>query len=159
MDHRDLYVKIYYEDTDAGGVVYHANYLRYMERARGEWLSELGMTHRGLAEESRIAFVVRRIDISYKVPARLDDTLAVRTNLLSVTPARLLFRQDVLFRDSGVAATTAEVEVACVSLENSRPARIPSELADKIREAYQDSGSKPSDRRQAGGSGGRRSKS
>lgn len=146
MDHPDLNVKIYYEDTDAGGVVYHANYLRYMERARGEWLSALGITHRRLAEESHVAFVVRRMEISYKVPARLDDTLVVRTHLRSFTPVRLVFRQDVLFRDSGVLAVAAEVEVASISLESRRPARIPPELADRIREEEEPgSSSKPAD--------------
>lgn len=157
MDQPDLDVKIYYEDTDAGGVVYHANYLRYMERARGEWLSAFGISYRRLAEESRVAFVVRRMEISYNVPARLDDTLTVHTSLVALTPARLVFRHDIRFRDSGVIAVTAEVEVACISLESRRPSRIPLELADKIREAHPDVGATSSGA--AGASGGRRAKS
>ncbi|HUX19821.1 MAG TPA: tol-pal system-associated acyl-CoA thioesterase [Spirochaetia bacterium] len=132
----NLRVKIYYEDTDAGGVVYHANYLRYMERGRGEWLSHLGFEHRKLAEEQGVAFVVSRIEISYKAAARLDDVLEVRTTPVRFGPVRIVFLQEVLFSTSGTVAVSAEVEVACVDPASGRLAKMPVNLAELIRSLY-----------------------
>jgi acyl-CoA thioester hydrolase len=132
----NLGVKIYFEDTDAGDVVYHANYLRYLERARVEWLSRLGYEQRTLAEKSGISFVVSRLEISYKVPARLDDRLEVQTTPIKLGSVRIVFRQDILFLESRVLAASAEVEVACVNLEAFRLARMPKELVKGIRAMF-----------------------
>ncbi len=131
-----LPLKIYYEDTDAGGVVYHANYLRYMERARSEWLAQLGYEHRELAAQANAAFVVSSLDIRYKVPARLDDRLEVRTTPTRMGPVRIVFEQEVVFRDSGVVAAAATVEVACVDPTAGRIARMPRELVSTVEALY-----------------------
>ena len=127
-----LPVKIYYEDTDAGGVVYHANYLRYMERARSEWLAQIGYEHRELAEKANAAFVVSSLDIRYKVPARLDDRLEVRTTPTRLGPVRIVFEQEVVFPDSGVVAAAATVEVACVDPGSGRVTRMPRDLTGTV---------------------------
>lgn len=127
-----LPVKIYYEDTDAGGVVYHANYLRYMERARSEWLAQIGYEHRELAEKANAAFVVSSLDIRYKVPARLDDRLEVRTTPTRMGPVRIVFEQEVVFPETGVVAAAATVEVACVDPGSGRVTRMPPDLTSTV---------------------------
>src|ERR1700743_2725756 len=88
-------VRVYYEDTDAGGVVYHATYLRYAERARTEALRDLGIPHAELVERYTLMFMVRRIEVDYLRPARLDDSLTVVTEPLAVGGASMTLRQDV----------------------------------------------------------------
>ena len=132
----ELPIKIYYEDTDAGGVVYHAGYLRFMERARGEWLSELGFEHRRLAEERGVAFVVRGVKISYRTPARLDDRLLVRTTPRRLGRARIVFLQEIVFAETEIVSASAEVDVACIEPSSLRPVPIPGELVSLITERY-----------------------
>ncbi|WP_199313658.1 YbgC/FadM family acyl-CoA thioesterase [Leptolyngbya sp. FACHB-671] len=110
-------LKIYFEDTDAGGVVYYANYLRYMERGRSEWLSELGFEQRRLSEEQQVGFIVRHVEISYKVPARLDDQLVVCTSPLSLGRAGLVLLQEVQFHESGSTAVSAKIDMVCISTQ------------------------------------------
>lgn len=131
----ELRVKVYYEDTDAGGVVYHANYLRYMERARVEWLAERGFGQRVLADRHHVAFVVRGIDVSYREPARLEDVLVVRTKLVETTPIRLRLRQEVFLEAKATPAVTAQVEVVCVDPVEFRPTRIPAIVAERLCES------------------------
>src|SRR5665811_1175160 len=88
-------VRVYYEDTDAGGVVYYANYLRFAERARTEALRELGIPHAELVERFNLMFVVRRVEVDYLRAARLDDSLVIETATLAVGGATVLLRQDV----------------------------------------------------------------
>jgi acyl-CoA thioester hydrolase len=123
-DGRHCYaIRVYYEDTDAGGVVYHANYLRYAERARTEALRDLGVPHAELVNEFGVMFMVRGLEVDYERGARLDDALTVETEVLEVGGATLRLRQTVRDKD-GVCAVLA-VRLACVRLEGNRPGRIP----------------------------------
>ena len=132
----ELRVKIYFEDTDAGGVVYHANYLRYMERGRVEWLAKMGFAQRKLAEKENATFVVRNVTISYISPARLEDVLVVRTRPEKLGAARLVLDQEIVHEQNGNLVVEAVVEVACIDPKSFRPARIPAEVAERIRERF-----------------------
>ncbi len=118
-------LRVYYEDTDAGGVVYYANYLRFMERARTEALRDLGAAHARLQSEHGCIFMVRRINLDYVAPARLDDSLNVETVLVTQRGASVALRQRVT-RD-GILLVEANVQLACVQEANGRPGRIPPE--------------------------------
>ena len=117
-------VRIYFEDTDSGGVVYHANYLKFMERARTEWLRSIGIDQRHLKHQERIMFVVHRIDIQYKLPARFNDDLIVKSELIDIGSSKIEFRQ-MIYRDHELLID-ASVDVACIDSEKFKPVRIPS---------------------------------
>jgi acyl-CoA thioester hydrolase len=116
-------VRVYYEDTDAGGVVYHATYLRFAERARTEALRDVGIPHAELVRQFASMFVVRHIELDYLRPAHIDDSLIVVTEPLSVGGATVTLRQDVRGREGSCAVLT--VRLACVTLGNGKPARLP----------------------------------
>jgi acyl-CoA thioester hydrolase len=116
-------VRVYYEDTDAGGVVYHATYLRFAERARTEWLRAAGIPHSELLDRFALMFVVRHIEVDYVRPARLDDSLVVVTEPLVVGGATVTLRQDVRGPEGSCAALT--VRLACVRPGNGKPGRLP----------------------------------
>ena len=124
-------IRVYYEDTDLAGIVYYANYLKFIERARSEWLRELGVDQLRMKAEGLI-FAVRRIEADYLSPARFDDLLAVETSLNALSPARIVLDQRVL-RD-GKALFTAQVTVVCVN-DAGRPARIPAGVAARVQGA------------------------
>ncbi len=123
-------VRVYFENTDAGGVVYHAEYLKFMERARTEWLRHLGHDHQALAKSHRVVFVVTAIAVDYLKPARLDDTLAVSARLESLGKVRCVFAQEIRREDE--LLVTARVTVACVGSESMRPTEIPEALRRKM---------------------------
>ena len=125
-----LPVRVYYESTDAGGVVYHAEYLKFLERARTEWLRHLGFDHQALARDYRVALVVTSASIEFARPARLDDTLAVSVRLESLGKVRCVFAQEIR-RDDEVLVK-AKVTVACVTGESLKPAEIPAPLRKKM---------------------------
>ena len=129
-------LRIYYEDTDAGGVVYYANYLRFFERCRTEWLRSLGHEQIDLLTTHDIAFVVKSVSIDYKRPARLDDALEVGLRLTHRGRAQLQFEQwvDRLNRD-GTRETlvTGSVKLACVNLKTLRPVSIPDWLNSRLQ--------------------------
>jgi|SRR6516162_3051728 acyl-CoA thioester hydrolase len=116
-------VRVYYEDTDAGGVAYHATYLRFAERARTEALRDAGIPHAELLQRFTLMFVVRRIEVDYLRPARLDDSLTVVTEPLEVGGASISLRQDVRGPDGSCAVLT--VRLACVRAGDGRPGRLP----------------------------------
>ncbi len=116
-------LRVYYEDTDAGGIVYHANYLRFAERARTEALRALGVPHAEMVRDWQMMFVVRRAKLDYCRPARLDDSLVVVTEPMEVRVAVVKLRQDI--RGPLGSCAVAEIELACVMLDGTRPARIP----------------------------------
>lgn len=126
----DFPIRVYYEDTDAGGVVYHANYLNFFERARTEFLRQYHFSQQELFAQS-LAFVVKKIEIDYKSPARLDDLLNVETTLSECKKATLIFEQ-TLWKDD-VCLSKARVTVASVDLVKMKPVAIP----DDIRQALQ----------------------
>jgi acyl-CoA thioester hydrolase len=127
-------VRVYYEDTDAGGVVYYANYLRFMERARTEWLRSLGFGQEALMRDAAIAFAVRRIDIDYLLPARLDDELLVEAMIDKVGRASLTFRQRILRRPDDLVSK-ATVKIVCLEGSSFRPTAIPGNILEKIQDA------------------------
>lgn len=129
-------VRIYYEDTDAGGVVYYANYLRFFERCRTEWLRSLGQEQADLLARHDIAFVVKAVEADYKRPARLDDALEVSLRLLNLGRARMQFEQWVERIDANGARetlVTGKVTLACVNLKTLRPVSIPEWLHSQLQ--------------------------
>lgn len=124
-------VRVYYEDTDAGGVVYHTGYIRYFERARTEWLRALGFSQAQLAQEAGVLFSVVELAIRYRRPARLDDLLQVVTTATADGGATVRFAQSVVSAD-GEELATGEVRVACVDASNFRPRRLPAALRERI---------------------------
>lgn len=122
-------VRVYYEDTDAGGVVYYANYLKFAERARSEMLRALGVDNMRLAQEHDVAFAVRRCEADYMKPARLDDLLDVATRLIEVGGASLTAEQTI--RRDGVDLVRLRVELACMN-SAGRPARMPKDLRVRL---------------------------
>lgn len=117
-------LRVYYEDTDMAGIVYHANYLRYIERARSDWVRDMGIDQLAMKAEG-VVFAVRRVEAEYLRPARFDDTLDVETTLMHMTPARMVMRQKVL-RDDDLLFT-ADVTIACLGA-GGKPTRLPAEL-------------------------------
>ncbi len=125
-----LPLRVYYEDTDAGGVVYYANYLRFLERARTELLRELGYEQQQLAQHTGLVFVVRSLNCEYLKPARLDQLLNVVTEIESMGRAQLVFAQRIELPAAAGAETllTASVRVACVDAVRLKPAALPREM-------------------------------
>ncbi len=130
MIHR-LPIRVYYEDTDLGGIVYHANHLRYLERGRTEALREAGVAQSRLREATGVVFVARRIEIEYRAPARFDDMIEVVTWLESHKGARATFEQVLRRPDPEALIAKARVELACVDAEG-RPVRLPPSLRDAL---------------------------
>jgi len=122
--------RVYWEDTDAGGIVFYANYLKFMERARTEWLSALGFDLAQVEREHGIAFAVHRADIEYRAPARLSDRLDVGVSLIDAGRARFSVDQDV--RRGDTTLVHARITLACLETEAWRPARIPAPLAERL---------------------------
>jgi acyl-CoA thioester hydrolase len=122
----DWPVQVYYEDTDAGGVVYHSQYLNFMERARTEFLRSLGLKQTVLRDELEILFVVRDIQIRFKKPAKFDDVLKVQTQLNKVGRSLLAFEQNIYRGDEHLIA--AKVEVVCISADRFKPVSIPDKM-------------------------------
>ncbi len=120
-------VRVYWEDTDAGGVVYYANYLKFLERARSEWLRSRGWEQDRLRQERGVVFVVRRAEIDYLGPARYNDQLDVCCTLTELGHASLVVAQAV--KRCGAALVRASVTLACVHAERFKPVRIPFELS------------------------------
>jgi acyl-CoA thioester hydrolase len=123
-------VRVYYEDTDAAGVVYYANYLKFMERARTEWLASLGLPVAAFARDHGVVFVVHRCEIDFVAPARLNDDLAVTVEVVDQGASRLVARQDV--RRGDALLTSARVTLACLDAARWRPVRIPAPLAQQL---------------------------
>ncbi|UWQ48873.1 tol-pal system-associated acyl-CoA thioesterase [Leisingera caerulea] len=122
--HHEFPVRIYYEDTDMGGIVYHANYLRFIERARSDWVRGIGVDQNAM-RESGLIYVVRRIEADYLAPAKFDEELLVTTSMQNVTPARMVLSQEVT-RD-GKPLFRAQVTIVCITT-GGKPARLPAEI-------------------------------
>jgi acyl-CoA thioester hydrolase len=120
-------VRVYYEDTDLGGVVYHANYLRFMERARTEWLRSLGFEQDVLRDHHSVQFVVVDADLHFRRPARFNDELAVTAEVKKRSAASLTFHQEVRGPD-GEELCTGEIRVACIDSDTFRPRPLPGEI-------------------------------
>ncbi|MBI0037190.1 tol-pal system-associated acyl-CoA thioesterase [Gilliamella sp. W8145] len=118
--------RVYYEDTDAGGVVYHARYLAFFERARTEMLRQLDISQQKLLQEG-IAFVVKKMDISYDFPARLDDMLSISTKIEQIRKASIIFKQTILNQNKQIISS-ADVVIACVNMTKMKPCALPKSL-------------------------------
>ena len=123
-------VRIYWEDTDAGGIVFYANYLKFMERARTEWLRAAGVGQQALADGHDLIFVVTDTRLRYRAPARLDDLLHVSVEPVELGRARLVLAQRVRLGDTTLVE--GEIAVACVERATMRPRRIPSDLLSRL---------------------------
>jgi acyl-CoA thioester hydrolase len=118
-------LRVYYEDTDLAGIVYYANYLKFIERARTEWVRMMGVDQVALRADQGLVFAVRRIEADYLRPARFDDELVVHTQQVAVTGARIVLEQDVL--RGGEKVFAAVVTLVCLT-DDGHPARIPAQL-------------------------------
>jgi acyl-CoA thioester hydrolase len=127
-----LTVRVYYEDTDAGGVVYYANYLKYIERGRTEHLRELGFELVTIANESGLVFVVKSVKADYLLPAFLDDTIEVQTSIELVKHASLIFTQKITNIEKNTVLFNAEVKVVSVLKNNLKPCAFPQEIMEKL---------------------------
>lgn len=131
----DWLVRVYYEDTDGGGVVYHANYLNFMERARTEWLRSLGFEQTELRSAMGVLFVVRRLTLQYRLPAYFNDQLLVATKLAKVGHSLLEFEQTIQRNNEHRTdeLTQAVVQVVCVDAEQFKPVSIPLPIRNAIK--------------------------
>ena len=124
-------VRVYYQDTDAGGVVFHAQYLAFMERARTEMLNAAGVDLAKMVEQHGVLFMVHHIEVSFHQPARLNDLLSVSAEVVKMGRASLVFRQ--LVERDGVLLVEADVTLAIVERRRMKPARMPEELEQAFK--------------------------
>lgn len=124
MSHR-FPIRVYYEDTDMAGIVYYANYLKFIERARSDWVREIGVDQNRMREDDGVVFAVRRIEADYLGSAKFDDTLEVCTRTASITGARLVMEQEV--RRGEEVLFSAVVTIVCIN-EAGQPARLPANI-------------------------------
>lgn len=125
-------IRVYYEDTDAGGVVFYANYLKYLERARTEWLRERGVEQRQLAETEDVVFAVVEVSLRYRRPARLDDLLDVSAEVSEIGRSRVVFDQAVRRAADDELLVSGRVEVVCLSASAFKARRIPTTLLETL---------------------------
>lgn len=127
-------VRIYYEDTDSGGVVYYANYLKFLERARTEWLRSLGFELDALGRDTQVMFVVRKLTVDYHRPARFNDLLHVRTTIAEARHASLHFMQTVvrIQESEQQLLCTGHSKVACVATDSFKPRPVPRAILAEI---------------------------
>ncbi len=126
-----LQVRVYYEDTDAGGVVYHSNYLYFMERARTEWLRHAGFEQNTLIEKKGILFAVRKINIDYNKPALFNDLLKIKTRIIEQRKASFIFEQ-VIFNQAEDTVCKADIKIACLNSQTMKPEPIPETILSEL---------------------------
>ena len=129
-------VRVYYEDTDTGGVVFYANYLKFFERARTEWLRQAGIGQQALAVTEQVMFVVKSTSIDYHSPAKLDDRLSISVQIEKLGRASINFVQQALrIKEEGAAELlcTCSIRIGCVGTETLRPEAIPASVLNSIR--------------------------
>ena len=124
-------IRVYYEDTDAGGIVYYANYLKFLERARTEWLRDLGI-NQSIFLEQNIGFVVTKVAMENKASAKLDDLLTITSTIKRLKSASLIFSQHVV-NQKQITLCTAEIKVACVNLSIAKPCIIPNSILGALK--------------------------
>ncbi len=128
-------VRVYYEDTDAGGIVFYANYLKFFERARTEWLRAAGIAQQQLADEARRVFVVKSAAIDYHAPAKLDDRLEITVAVEKLGRASVEFRQEAWLaaEDGRRLLCSGKVRVGCVDADSLRPVPMPDPVSARLR--------------------------
>lgn len=133
--HHSLPVRIYYEDTDAGGIIYHANYLKFAERGRTELLRECGYENLGLQHDPGILFVVRHAENDYLKPGVLDDMLEMRSSIITMKNTSFVMKQDLIRVSDGAILCQMKITLVCVDVNTIKPVRIPNDIREKF-EAY-----------------------
>ena len=124
--------RVYYEDTDAGGVVYHSQYLNFLERARTEWLRHLGFDHNNLRDEFKLVFVVHSMQIQFKKPAKLDDLLTISSELIKIGLSSFEFFQKISVNQQTILE--AQIKLACVNTITFKPIGIPEKIRQKMEQ-------------------------
>ncbi len=127
----NIKARVYFEDTDAGGIVYHANYLKYMERARTDWIRNIGVSQQNLLEQS-VAFVVKDITLSYKKSAKLDEMLTITCHPLKVGNVSVAIEQQIYNKNDEILVSGL-VKIACVDPKLQKPVKIPSSILREMR--------------------------
>ena len=127
-----LNIRVYYEDTDSGGVVYYANYLKFIERGRSEFLRDMGFEQDQLIENQGAIFAVRSLKAEYLLPARFNDMLMVHTQVEKSRCASLIFSQKITDLKQNKVLFEAQVTVACLDAQKFKPRAIPSDILEKI---------------------------
>ncbi len=122
--------RVYYEDTDAGGVVYHANYLNFLERTRTEWLRSKGLEQSIMREQANVILAIRKMDIDYILPAKLDDLLTISTEVEKHSKISMWVNQEIRVND--VLVVTAKVQIVSLNAEKFKPMRFPSHYLEAI---------------------------
>ncbi|WP_370465528.1 tol-pal system-associated acyl-CoA thioesterase [Mariprofundus sp. NF] len=125
-------IRVYYEDTDHGGVVYYANYLKYMERARSEFLRSAGLELDLIEAEFGVMFAVRQANVSYHAPARFNELLNVESALIEMRGARIAFKQHIYRQSDGLLLTEGDIQLACISRDGS-VSRIPKIVIERLK--------------------------
>ncbi len=128
----EIPVRVYIEDTDAGGIVFYGNYLRFFERARTDFLRSIGIEQSSTIENNMI-FVVRHVSVDYKLPARLDDVLSVSCAVKTIRQTRIIFTQSATRSADGVNLVNGEVEVVAVSVDTLKPRALPEKLLNALQ--------------------------
>ncbi|MEP7703019.1 tol-pal system-associated acyl-CoA thioesterase [Paraglaciecola sp. 25GB23A] len=123
-------IRVYYEDTDAGGIVYYANYLKFFERARTEWLRNLGIEQDKLLERS-VGFVVKRVEMDNHAPARFNQLLCIQSEIVELKRVSLVFKQKII-SPSDQCLVSATIKVACVNLSKMKPQAIPAYILEEL---------------------------
>ncbi len=126
-------VRVYWEDTDGGGVVYHSQYLNFFERARTEWLRSRGIHQARIAAEEGVVFAIRRMQVDWLLPARLDDVLNVSVHTVTAGASRLEFRQDMHRQSDEALVATAEVMAVCLDATQFKPIKMPEHIRTEIK--------------------------
>ena len=124
-------IRVYYEDTDAGGIVYYANYLKFFERARTEWLREMG-TEQDILLERSLGFVVKRVEMDNHAPARFNDLLCIESEIVELKRVSLIFKQ-VIISPNKQCLVSALIRVACVNLSNMKPQAISDNILGELK--------------------------
>ncbi len=127
-------MRVYYEDTDSGGVVYYANYLRFMERARTEWLRLIGYEQTDLVEDEALIFAVRRAELDYLGPARFNDLLQVSVRVLHCGRASIDFSQSVTLAGGDGVLCQGRIRIACLDVNTFKPRALPSQMLNDIKQ-------------------------
>ncbi len=125
-------IRIYYEDTDSGGVVYHSNYLKFMEQARSEWLRSLSIEQDELMQQTGVLFAVRKITIDYKKAARFNDVVVVVTNLTKKSGASIELNQIITNEQESVVICEADIKIVSIQAKSFKPCALPTILTNKI---------------------------
>ncbi len=126
-------IRVYWEDTDAGGVVYHSQYLNFFERGRTEWLRSIGVHQAKMASEENVLFTIRHMDVDFVQAARLDDELDVSVHTADVTGAKVTFSQNMTRCSDGQLIAAATLTAACLKADSFKPTRVPERIRAEIR--------------------------